>query len=150
MNTTGNFQQSGPEHVSWPEILKIDQAHFPRPWLLKDWESLDFSHHHLLTWRIKDETVGFALFSFLPFDDTAHLLKICLIPQQRAQGIAQDFWSEITHWLKEKGIQKVFLEVEEPNGRAIGFYQKAGFHELRRVKGYYSDGVNGLMMALTL
>ncbi len=150
MNTTGKFLPLGPLDLNWPLILQLDQMYFPRPWSSNDWELLDFSHHHLLSWELEGQTVGFALISFLSGDDTAHLLKICLVPGQRARGIAQDFWSEITHWLKGSGIEKVFLEVEEPNVRAIGFYQKVGFRELRRVKGYYSDGVNGLMMSLTL
>lgn len=150
MNIIGNFLQSGPDHLAWTEILKIDQDYFPRPWSFKDWKSLDYTCHHLLAWKLEKEIVGFALFGFIPSDDTAHLLKICMLPGRRSQGVAQEFWSEIVKWLKDKGIQKVYLEVEETNARAVGFYRKAGFLELRKVKGYYSDGVNGLMMLLTL
>lgn len=150
MNTTGKGSLLGPQDLAWPDILELDRKFFPRPWSTKDWESLDFSHHHVLAWKFSEQTVGYALFSFLPGDDTAHLLKICLDPGQRGRGIAQEFWSEMAQWLRKEKIEKVFLEVEEPNLTAIGFYQKVGFRELRKVKGYYSDGVNGLMMLLTL
>lgn len=141
MSTTGR-------PALWEQVLDLDQSFFPRPWTRSQWESLDLSHHLLLT--PKSEVVrGFVLFQ-ISDHETAHLLKILVHPEDRGTGVAWKFWEEVVEVLKSKHFLRVYLEVEELNSRAIGFYQKLGFETLRRVKSYYSNGEAGVMMQLTL
>jgi len=146
MNTTGKFA------LKWitPEVIELDQRHFSRPWTNKQWEELSQNHHTLCLWNYSECLAGFALFHFLPGDETAHLLKICLAPELRGQGDASDFWGHILLLLNSKGILQIYLEVEEANHRAQNFYSKVGFKVLRTVKSYYSDGANAQMMLLIL
>lgn len=149
MNTTGNIHELTSWNSFWDEVLELDQKYFPRPWKASDWATLDLSQHGLWVITEENRAIGFALFS-TPQDETAHLLKILMIPDQRASGKAQAFWKHISESLRTRGYSKVYLEVEESNGRAQAFYQKLGFQLLRRVKSYYSDGETGVMMQLTL
>lgn len=148
MNITGKFQElsSGSD---LNDVAKMDEKHFPHPWKLSDWMELDFSKHVLVTWS--DETLeAFALFGLVPGDDTAHLYKIQVDPAMQGKGISMLFWSAILNILKQKAVKSIYLEVESSNDRAIGFYKKVGFACLRRVKGYYSNGSDGLMLQITL
>ncbi len=149
MNTTGKIQELTSRDHFWEEVVNLDQKYFPRPWKQEDWDSIDLSQHALWVIESNDRAIGFALFS-TPQDETAHLLKILIIPEQWASGRAREFWNHISETLRSRGYSKVYLEVEESNGRAQGFYRKLGFQLLRRVKSYYSDGEAGVMMQLTL
>lgn len=131
------------------EILALDQKYFPRPWKDSDWKSLDMSQHRL--WSFEDgPIVGFALFSTPKGDETAHLLKILLIPEKRGGEKALECWRSVCEELHRSGFKTVYLEVEKSNARARAFYLKLGFKLLREVKSYYSDGETGIMMQLTI
>lgn len=146
MNTTGNFHEllDGSELSS---LIELDQNFFPNPWTPRQWQELNFAQHLLFSWK---KNLGFALFGYLKGDDTAHLYKILIHPDQQGRGEVQDFWSCIKAELQNRGARSIYLEVEAQNERAIGFYQKVGFQTLRKVKAYYSDGSDALMMNLTL
>lgn len=131
-------------------IIELDRLHFPLPWSRHDWEKADPNHHKIFSWYENDQVIGFALFHFLKGDETAHLLKICVSPSVRGTSASAKFWTDIVSKLKLLGISSIYLEVEEGNHRARGFYQKVGFSPLRTIKGYYSDGSNAVTMSLTL
>lgn len=141
MNITGN--------ISLQEIFLFDQAYFPNPWTRDAWESLDLSRHLLLDWG-QPELRGFALFGRMSGDDTAHLYKIVINPKWHGTGEAGKFWMHIIENLTSQSVKYIYLEVEASNERALGFYKKVGFICLRRVKAYYSNGSDGLMLQLTL
>ena len=147
MSTTGKLERLGREQIK--EIAELDQLYFPRPWKREDWASLNFSHHSLWAWKQDGRVVGFALFA-TPQDDTSHLLKILVLPESRGSGVSRLFWDHLCVSLRNLGYKGVYLEVEESNVRARGFYEKLGFQLLRRAKSYYSDGADAIMMQLTL
>lgn len=131
------------------DIPALDQKYFPRPWKESDWNTLDMSQHRL--WTIEeDPLVGFALFATPSGDETAHLLKVLIIPEKRGSGLALEFWKILCLELQKSGFRTIYLEVEKSNERARAFYRKLGFQHLREVKSYYSDGEAGIMMQLTL
>ena len=148
MNTTGKFVElSGSSDLN--DVVMMDEKYFPHPWKLSEWLELNFKHHLLYSWQ-GQELEGFALFGLVPGDDTAHLFKIQVNPALQGQGISMKFWSGIVENLRLKGVKNIYLEVESSNERAIGFYKKVGFTCLRRVKSYYSNGSDGLMLQITL
>lgn len=132
------------------DILGLDKDFFPQPWTDSQWQDLNLSQHLLFSFTSDSKLIGFALFSRLSGDDMAHLYKILLHPEARKHGLATSFWADIVKNLQEKGVARIYLEVEATNEKAIKFYQKVGFSLLRRVKSYYSNGTDGLMMELTL
>ncbi len=150
MSTTGKLVPVLPSGKWWEDIKKLDHDHFPRPWKDGDWESINFSQHRLWAWQNENTLVGMALFQALHGDETAHLLKILIRPEYRGSEEASQFWTEIIQGLRALHYKSIYLEVEESNHRAKGFYQKQGFRHLRLVKSYYSDGTNALVMQLTL
>ncbi len=147
MNTTGKL---GLEPFLTPDVVKLDQAHFPHPWTTDQWGGLDPDQNILFTWRIQNALVGYCLFGLPPGDNVAHLFKILIDPAHRGRGNAVLFWWAMVHAMKIKKLSRIYLEVESNNIKAILFYEKAGFKLLRYNKGYYSNGEDALMMELTL
>lgn len=150
MNTTGKFHSVSKADTYWDQILILDKSFFPRPWKDSDWNSLDLTRHKLWAFTHENRLVGYALLATVSGDETAHLLKILVHPDFRGTEIAGLFWLEISRSLQTLHFQYVYLEVEESNERARRFYSRLGFQVLRRVKSYYSDGADGVMMQLTL
>jgi ribosomal-protein-alanine N-acetyltransferase len=150
MNTTGKLIQLSPAHLNFHQILDLDREQFPRPWSAKDWTELNWNHHLLFSWWLDGKTVGFALFTLIPGDNTAHLLKICLRSDLRGQGISKQIWDNCQSEIAEQGATSIYLEVESHNHRAIGFYKKLHFETLRTIKGYYSDGADAITMQMTI
>jgi ribosomal-protein-alanine N-acetyltransferase len=147
MNTTGELKRLETHDQN---VQEIDRLYFPRPWKSSDWATLNLDHHRLWGLFQNHRLIGFALFHVPPQDDTAHLLKIALVPSLRGTGLAAQFWSDLAKALSKERFQRVYLEVEESNIRAQRFYLKSGFTILRRTKSYYSDGEAAIMMQLTL
>lgn len=150
MNTTGKLIRLNPAHLDFSKILQLDLEQFPRPWTTKDWIGLNWNHHLLFGWKVENETIGFVLFSSIPGDDSAHLLKICVEIGVRGQGVSLAFWHTCLKELHLIGIKSIYLEVESHNLRAIGFYKKLSFETLRTIKGYYSDGADAVTMQMTV
>ncbi len=150
MNTTGRLEVVQKNDENWSSILAMDKTLFPRPWKAEEWHSLDLNHHLLYAWILENKLAGFALFSAPQGDETAHLLKILVETSFRGSGEAVLFWENIRQKLRGARFSSVYLEVEESNSRAQSFYRKQGFSLLRRVKSYYSDGADAVMMQLTL
>ncbi len=150
MNTTGKLGRLNSANPSFNDIILLDQTQFPRPWSTKDWEHLNWDHHVLLNWEQSGKTLGFALFGFVYGDDVAHLLKICVHSSERGSGLAQLLWQKCIQELTANGAKSIYLEVEVPNQRAIGFYKKLGFVSLRTIKRYYSDGTDALTMQMII
>lgn len=146
MNTTGKISL---ESIT-ESICLLDREFFPTPWTLEQWNDLNLNHHKLYSWKEDLELVGFALFGILPFDDLAHLYKILIHPNKRGTKSAMCFWTELVSVLKKEGIKTVYLEVEASNRQAICFYEKNRFIPIRKIKSYYSNGEDALVMTLTL
>jgi [ribosomal protein S18]-alanine N-acetyltransferase len=149
MNTSGRLIMGGGVLSELSSLANFDQSFFPHPWTLNQWHELNLKHHFVYSWHHPD-LVGFALLHRVSDDETAHLLKICLHPILQGKGESMKFWEEILKDLRSKSVKFIFLEVETTNQRAIGFYQKMGFQNLRQVRGFYSTGGDALTMQLTL
>jgi ribosomal-protein-alanine N-acetyltransferase len=107
-------------------------------------------HYQLFQFAQDDKTIGFALFHLVPGDDVAHLLKILIVPEMRGEGFSPHLWTSTLQDLKNSGASSVYLEVAASNHRAIGFYEKCGFKQLRKSKAFYSDGEDALIMSMAL
>lgn len=81
------------------------------------------------------ELLGFAIVQQIV--DEATLLDICLPPAQQGRGYGLLLLDAIIEGAKNAGAVVVMLEVRESNLAARGLYQRRGFVETGRRKGYY-------------
>jgi len=63
------------------------------------------------------------------------LHRIAVLPQYRSKGLAL---SLLERFLEKCG-NEVFLEVASRNSHAVRLYEKCGFVEITRRRGYYGD-----------
>ena len=75
-----------------------------------------------------------------------HIITIDVLPEFRLAGLATRLMTEAHHRLKEAGVKRVHLETSVENAPAIAFYQKLGYSNLRRLKGYYLGEIDAYLM----
>jgi len=70
--------------------------------------------------------------------DEGCLEKIAVDPAYRRQGVAEAILSAYLRFGRAK-LAFLTLEVRASNGAAIGLYEKLGFREVGRRRGYYTE-----------
>jgi ribosomal-protein-alanine N-acetyltransferase len=92
-----------------------------------------------------DELVsGFAIMVFR--EHTAHLNLLAVKPKYRREGVGKD----LVRWLEESaktaGTFELSLEVRETNLAALAFYQRLGYQQSGKIKGYYQRAESAIRM----
>jgi len=131
-------------------VLKIEYAAFSHPWTrgifadgLKSYEC----------WVMFEGTqqVGHGVIQLIL--DEAHLLNITVKPESQGRGLGLTLLEHLMKRAHERGGVECFLEVRESNQPAYRLYERYGFNEVGRRRGYY-PAVGGredaLVMACTL
>ena len=70
--------------------------------------------------------------------DEGNLVSIAVHEDCREMGIASELLDIAYGKAAERGVASIHLEVRESNEAAIGLYEKEGFSEVGRRKGFYS------------
>lgn len=95
--------------------------------------------------------VGYAVLSIAA--DEAHLLNICVDPLVQARGLGRRLLQAMVGVARDRGAQRIFLEVRPSNAPARALYHSEGFNEIGRRPRYYpaADGrEDALVMAMEL
>lgn len=80
---------------------------------------------------------GFLVARFTPGD--CELENIVVAPENRRHGIARQLLESLIVKARERGVQKILLDVRESNTVARSLYRKLGFQETGRRKNYYAN-----------
>ncbi|MEN5426751.1 ribosomal protein S18-alanine N-acetyltransferase [Stenotrophomonas pennii] len=132
-------------------VMVIEERGYPYPWtrgifldcLRAGYPGLALEEDGLL--------VGYALLSIAA--DEAHLLNICVDPLNQSRGRGRQLLRAIVGLARDRGVQRVFLEVRPTNTPALSLYHSEGFNEIGRRPRYYpaADGrEDALVMAIEL
>lgn len=119
-----------------PDVEALARLHaacftVPRPWSADEFAGLIASPLVFLC----TESDGFLLGRVVA--DEAELLTLAVNPDQRRRGIGQNLVACFLEQALTKGATEAFLEVAANNLGALALYEKAGFVEKGRRKGYY-------------
>lgn len=85
--------------------------------------------------------------------DDITLMDIAICSEFQGQGYGGKLLRHFLHTSKQRGGERVYLEVSASNKVAIYLYQKCGFEVLERRKNYYKTATgreDGLNMRLAL
>jgi ribosomal-protein-alanine N-acetyltransferase len=80
----------------------------------------------------------------------AEILSVAVGSARRGRGVARALLDLHLRRLAGLGAQAVFLEVDEDNEPARRLYRRAGFREVGRRPGYYTQGRDHAATALVL
>ena len=72
--------------------------------------------------------------------ETAQILTVGTIPQQRRRGIGRLLVADLLGHARDRHATEAFLEVRVDNDAARRLYASVGFAEIARRKGYYDSG----------
>lgn len=75
-----------------------------------------------------------------------HILVIAVRDDFKRKGIGTVLMQKLISVYKKNGITRLRLEVRESNIAAISMYRKLGFKINNKLKHYYEDGEDGLLL----
>ena len=75
-----------------------------------------------------------------------HLVTLDVLPSLQGKGIGSLLMNQILNRACLDKIQRVDLEVAEDNPKAISFYRAQGFHTVKRLRKYYPNNKDALVM----
>ena len=78
--------------------------------------------------------------------DSADIGNIAVAENYRGSGVGTSLLQKLCEKAKEKGAEKLFLEVRVSNSVALGLYLKCGFVGAYARTRYYPDGEDCLVM----
>lgn len=85
--------------------------------------------------------------------DEVHLLVIAVAPERQRAGLASRLLDRVCAEARAAGMARMLLEVRPSNAAALAFYNRAGFAEIGRRRGYYparEGREDAIVMARTL
>lgn len=134
MSDTLTIRQAS--HTDISSMLELYNYCFFRPWTPNDFQSLleTPSCHGFIALR-EDHLCGALLFQFAA--DTADIIAVFVHPDHRRRHIADALMRQTMHFLREHGVESVFLEVQVSNKAGYNFYRTFGCRESGVRKGYY-------------
>ncbi|MBV7408701.1 GNAT family N-acetyltransferase [Maritimibacter sp. DP1N21-5] len=133
--------------MSFESLAAIHAGAFPgeRGWSAREIEDLATSKGGVLVTHAS----GFALGRNIAGE--VELLTIAVLPEAQGQGVGRDL---LAAFEAQSGTAVAFLEVAEDNTPARALYERAGWRETGRRKGYYTRGpdraVDAILMTKTL
>jgi ribosomal protein S18 acetylase RimI-like enzyme len=74
------------------------------------------------------------------------IYSIAVAPGHRGRGVGRTLMQKCLDALDADGVSRVYLEVSVENAPAIRLYESFGFARHRRLKDYYSEGIDGWKM----
>ncbi len=144
-----NFQILSCRPEDLPAVLEIEQACYPHPWTLAQFQQeLDNPVAHLeLFWKQR-ELAGYLCYWLVAGE--MQILNVATSPVWRQHGVAARLLEHCLHSCQKQGLVQAWLEVRASNQAAISVYQHQGFVTIGSRSGYYRDGEDALLMVLDL
>ncbi len=123
-----------------PEIARIERESFDEPWsaaeITKDVTA--GGNVYVAAAICGGELAGYA--EMRDVAGEAQIYNIAVAPDKRREGIGEALLRHLTERAEEKGCSVINLEVMDGNEAAMELYEKLGFREVGRRRGYYSKG----------
>lgn len=130
-------------------IMALEEGAIVHPWCSKDIESLITDQNKkCLVVDVNGEVVCYIGAETVL--DECNIGNIVTAVNHRGKGYATEVLTILLNNLKNRGIAKVFLEVENDNIPAISLYEKSGFTRYGYRRDYYGRGKDAILMTKEL
>lgn len=138
------------ERADLEAVEMIEQQSFDDCWSRESFEfeivGNEFSHPMVL--EQEGKIIGFLVY-WVMFEQ-AQIANIAISPAFRGQGLGHVLMEYALQAAKKLGAETFTLEVRPSNEKAKHLYETHGFTFLHRVKSYYSDGEDALVLMRVL
>ena len=118
------------------DVVAVEDVVYPHPWTRGNFADALASGYH--GWVLRDQS-GWLLgyFMLMTIVDEAHLLNLAVSDEMQGQGLGRFLLNQSAAYARGLGMESMLLEVRPSNTRALEIYQRYGFAEIGRRKGYY-------------
>lgn len=127
-----------------PAVAELEALVARHPWSLAAVEGALRSPVGFGMIALDPEPVGYALAQAVTDEGELHAIGVS--PPARRRGLASELLAACESEWSRRGVARVFLEVAHDNTAARALYDRRGWREVGRRKGYYGDGVDGLIL----
>ena len=120
-----------------PEVIQVLEPIMSEEWFAR---LLAKPEHTLLLGIVNDKAVGLVWLSERSNPDDpiyrprrhVYIEELAVAEGHRGQGIGRELMRAAGDWARERGVQKIELDVWEVNQGAIAFYDRLNYRTLRR------------------
>lgn len=132
-----------------PALAAIHAASFHRGWTEDEFgDMIRESNTVVHRLRLRDAVIGFSV-SRIALDE-AEILTIAVSSSHRGRGYSRALLHTHMGYLVGRGVQTLFLEVEENNEPARKLYERVGFITVGRRERYYREAGGQELNALVM
>jgi ribosomal-protein-alanine N-acetyltransferase len=118
------------------QVLALEESVYPYPWSMANF--VDSLNSQYEAWVLRDRD-GYLLgyFLLMAIVDEAHLLNVAVSAEKQGQGLGRFLLNQSVACARGLGMESMLLEVRPSNTRALQIYERYGFKQIGRRKGYY-------------
>lgn len=132
-------------------VMAIEVRGYPYPWTRGIFLDCLRAGYPGLAMEQDGLLIGYSVLSLAA--DEAHVLNICIDPLVQSRGLGRQLLRALVEMARNRGAQRVFLEVRPSNTPALRLYHSEGFNEIGRRPRYYPAAQgreDALVMAIEL
>jgi ribosomal-protein-alanine N-acetyltransferase len=119
------------------DVYALEKSVFPHPWSRGNFVDSLASGYDAWVLREPDEGPLAGYFLLMYAVDEAHLLDVAVGAARQGRGLGRYLLDRIAARARAKGMGSILLEVRPSNGRALQVYERYGYTQIGRRKGYY-------------
>ena len=138
-----NFSCKNISSINLSDISTIEKQNSQNPWSLKTLENT-LNNKNIMAKNILNNNQSIAYVFILQVIDEAEILNISVSQKYQKLGLATQLLNVCEKELKQKKINKLFLEVRKSNLFALNLYKKLNFKQYSIRKKYYKPLKGGI------
>lgn len=133
------------EHLA--QMAEIEKEAFDTPWTVAMFIPELCAEDAFYTVAVRgEEVIGYG--GFHKVIDEGHITNIAVKNTERGRGIGKFLMATLISKAREQGVERMTLEVNVNNARAIHLYESYGFKGVGVRKKYYNGRDDALIMWL--
>ena len=126
-------------------IMGLEEGSIPHPWQRNEIEKLITEDNKCAFVTEKDGKLVCYIGCDIVIDE-GNIGNLVTDEKERGKGLATAILKHLLEDLKNRGVKRVYLEVESTNTAALVVYKKCGFRSYNIRKGYFGVGRDAILM----
>jgi len=132
-------------------VMELELLAYPFPWTHGIFRDCLRAGYCCWLYLHDERLVGYGVMSVAVGE--AHLLNLCIHPEWQGHGLGRRLLARLLEIARRRQADTTFLEVRVSNEPARRLYDRAGFNEIGRRRGYYpteQGREDAIVLALSL